>query len=40
MCIINGECKSDVSIIDAFIIGYIFEKAWGRASYGEGGSIM
>ncbi|EGR31456.1 hypothetical protein IMG5_109050 [Ichthyophthirius multifiliis] len=40
LCIVNGEYKLDVSIIDAFVIGYIFEKAWGRASYGEGGSIM
>ena len=29
----------DVSLVEAFILGYIFEKAWGRASSGEGGSI-
>ena len=31
--------EGDVSMIDAFILAFIFEKAWGRASAGEDGSL-
>lgn len=28
----NTNSEGDVSLIEAFILGYIFEKSWGRAS--------
>ncbi|KAL4470849.1 hypothetical protein ABPG72_016395 [Tetrahymena utriculariae] len=35
----NPNSEGDVSLIEAFVLGYIFEKSWGRASQGEGGSV-
>lgn len=35
----NPDSEGDVSLIEAFIIGYIFDKSWGRASQGESGSF-
>lgn len=28
----NPSLDGDISVIDAFVLGYIFEKSWGRAS--------
>lgn len=38
--LISTNSEGDISMIEAFALSYIFEKAWGRASRGEGGSLF
>lgn len=37
--VIDNEAGS-ISIVEAFILGCVFERAWGKATSGEAGSVL